>query len=275
MKLNSKLALLFTILFLGHKSANAQTAKDCCQQAIINSESSSKETKSPDKEIKTSDKEVKTPKANKFRSKTQGHYLGISVNANQMTYHEEVDRDEFSQVLGKVKPSTTGYGFGGGLSYKYAINFNNFFIAPSLFAERFNNHVNASSEIWQNKLNDQKTSLSAKYRYGATTDFGYDFNKYFSSYVTGGYGITSFRAENGISTSYRFQSSSKNPRDISAIFGGGFIFRISESVSLNIEANTQRFRVKADANVPLNTFNYKAHFSGRLNVVKLGLSYNF
>ena len=63
---------------------------------------------------------------------TRGNYIGISGIRNQIIFHEEYT---LFGIPDKIIPSTTGYGYGVGLNYKYAVNFNNFFIAPGALVE--------------------------------------------------------------------------------------------------------------------------------------------
>ncbi len=221
--------------------------------------------------------DIRIPNRSESRGKTRGHYFGLSANANQLTFHEEHTQLP-SPDSQENRPSSSGAGFGAGLEYKYAVNFNDFFIAPGLLVERYNNSVKGSEKIGDHGNNGEKTRIDARYRYGITGNFGYDFDQYFSPYLMGGYAVTGFRTENGLSTSVTYyESILGNAKSGSAVLGAGFNFRINDQVSLNFEANTQRFKVKTNTSVPLNTsgIDYKAHFVGRFNVIKLGVMYNF
>jgi len=233
----------------------------------------------------SSTKENSAPK--KVRDRTQGHYLGASYNYVRTNFHEEYTYSEVP-TNSKLKPSSANNGYGFGLNYKYAFNFNKFYIAPGILWEKFYNKVEGAqaNDPYFDRYGDL-VQLDARYRYGITSDFGYDFNKFLSSYILFGYVATGLRVQNGVADDRdRYVSTSVDRLDKNFLFGGGFNFKISDQVSLNLEANTQKFRVSSDvpsayallsnmSGADYNSLNVKSGYVGRINVFKIGLSYNF
>jgi len=208
---------------------------------------------------------------------TRGNYIGISGIGNQIIFHEEYT--SFGKPY-KTIPSTTGYGYGVGLNYKYAVNFNNFFITPGVFVEKNwirqtgNDRASYSSIPYGDYV-----SLDIKSRAGITADFGYDFTNKFAAYFMGGYSLIQYRAKNGLLTGEsEYETDFKNSTKGSAILGIGTKYNYSDHISLNIEANTQKFNLKTNLDTPTNQkFGYpvESKYRGRLNSIKIGASYNF
>ncbi len=97
-------------------------------------------------------------------AKTEGNYVGVDLLATQI------------KVLNDDNARKSNFGYGVGLNYKHAFNFNNFFVAPGAFYN-FNH-----AEV---KADGDKTKL--EYSYGVKADFGYDINDKFAAFTTFGY----------------------------------------------------------------------------------------
>ncbi len=233
-------------------------------------------------------KSENSPKSSK--NITQGHYVGASYNYVETSFHDNFTY-KFSKDLYQFKPSSKDNGYGLGLSYKYAFNFNKFYVAPGILWEKYWNKVQGDNkgheELFSGRYGDMK-QLDLRYRYGITSDFGYDFNKLFSSYLTVGYVANGFQVKDGAVYDYgAYNSKSINKLDANFLFGAGFNFRLTNQLSLNLEANTQKFKVRTriptiinDPSYPDNPINISDYhqnnrFSGRINVFKIGLMYNF
>lgn len=237
-------------------------------------------------------KEIKQQKPS--RDRTQGHYLGASYNYVETSFH-----DNFTSNIGiptLQKPSSKDNGYGLGISYKYAFNFNKFYIAPGVLWEKYWNKVqgnnNGKEETYLGLYRDLK-QLDLRYRYGITSDFGYDFSKLFSGYVTVGYVANGFKVKDGLLALNEYENIiyedySTKRLDANLLFGAGFNFRINDQLSLNLEANTQKFKVKTrlptiipdptssdNTSFDVTDYNFHNRFSGRINVFKIGLMYNF
>ena len=206
---------------------------------------------------------------------TRGNYVGISLNKNQLNFHEETTTSD-SPYNTKFKPSASRYGIGAGLTYKYAINFHDFFIAPGAFFEKNWTSSNGNSKIAPDYRYNQVARLDIDSRYGVTADVGYDFTNKFAAYLMGGYSLIKYTAKSGNTDGFDYQTVLKKSSNGSAIVGLGAKYNYSDHVSFNVEANTQKFNLKTNTDVPLNAgFNVATRYVGRFNTLKVGISYNF
>jgi opacity protein-like surface antigen len=208
---------------------------------------------------------------NKNNLKTEGHYLGADFIRTKTWYNVTQDYTDTqatyypSKTFEPASRSTTeGFGF----NYKYAVNKNNFFIAPELFFE-FNS-------LGSNRPKGDHTSLQIKKRYGAKANFGYDIANYFSPYVFIGYSYIENIAITGNYDyfSYNFPTTAQKNRNNRSLIGVGFIKHINDKYSLNFEYSEQRFNAKGG----LPHGGYWAtnqYLKAKIQVMKLGISYNF
>ncbi len=227
----------------------------------------------------------KTSGASKI--KTQGHYFGVSGVLNKLIYHEESTEeetifvnnndDEIIRILSKKikKPSSSGNGTGMGISYKYALNFNDFFIAPGFFYEKLNTSVSGSTKTYT-QGEHSVTRADINDRYGFVADIGYDFNQFISPYFIAGYSWARYTSKNG-AVSFDGEKQSNLEKSISAsyVYGLGIKSAYNQNISFNFELQTQSIEMKTNTNFPLNDFGYQANYKGRLNTLKLGAFYNF
>ena len=216
----------------------------------------------------------KTSGASKI--KTQGHYFGVSGVLNKLIYHEE--SSTFNTPKESIKPSSSGNGTGMGVSYKYALNFNDFFIAPGFFYEKLNTSVNGSTKAYPDPENNF-AKVDIKNRYGFFADVGYDFNQFISPYFIAGYSWARYTTGNGIlyktPEEKESQSAIKNSTAGSYVYGIGIKTAYNQNISFNFELQTQSIEMKTNTNLPLNDYGYQANYKGRLNTLKLGAFYNF
>ena len=196
------------------------------------------------------------------QAKTEGSYAGIDLLRTQATFYERFtdNQDPERRTPMNVKPSFAGHSYGLGLNYKYALNYNGFFVAPGVFAEHNQNKFQGT----------EGKSLNINNRYGLKADFGYDVTSKLAPYFTAGYSIIDYNTKNnfGKYTSGR----SGNAGDW--FYGLGLKFDYANNVALNFEYNTQNFAAKT--RVPnLYPIQYSGIYKTRLDVLKLGLSYKF
>ena len=201
------------------------------------------------------------------QAKTEGSYAGIDLLRTNATFNERyTDNQEgtadfpAATVATNVKPSFSGHGYGIGVNYKYALNFNRFFIAPGVFAERNNNKFQGT----------RGKSLSINNRYGVKADFGYDVTDKIAPYFTSGYSLVNYRTVTDMDGIY-LGSLNGNAGDW--FYGLGLKFSLTNNIAMNLEYNTQNFAAKI--NVPNNDIEYSGIYKTRLDVLKLGLSYRF
>jgi opacity protein-like surface antigen len=204
--------------------------------------------------------------------KTQGHYFGVSGILNELNYHEE--NSTFYSSKESFKPSSSGNGTGIGFGYKYALNFDDFFIAPGFFYEKLNTSVKGSRKAYGEYYDLTKADI--KDRYGFVADVGYDFNKFISPYVTVGYSWTKYQTKNGIPVDDgTSQIGIEKSTAGSYVYGLGVKTSYNQNISFNFELQTQSLNLKTNTDISVNDFGYKANYKGRLNTVKLGAFYNF
>lgn len=99
-------------------------------------------------------------------AKTEGNYVGVDLLGTRAKTIDVVD--------GTGRKNNIDAGIG--VNYKYAVNFDNFFIAPGVFY----NYNNAEA-----KKGDVKSRLD--YSYGVKADVGYDLTNQFATFVSFGF----------------------------------------------------------------------------------------
>ena len=179
-------------------------------------------------------------------AKTEGTYVGVDISR----YNVAVKGDGDYARNDQISPAF-------GVNAKYAINFNNVFIAPGVFAD-FNNTKEKDGD------NTYSTKLSVKNRYGIKADLGYDITNDFAVYATGGFAIvkTAFQYSDNTPSSYK----SSHYRS-GAVYGAGLAYNYSKNVTFNVEYNTQLIKAKFEP------FGFEEKY--RINALKLGASYHF
>jgi opacity protein-like surface antigen len=206
-------------------------------------------------------------------AKTEGSYLGLDLirNSAQVKSNSNAARDQllFSEYYDNKKSDTA---YGVGISYKYAFNFNNFFVAPGVSYNLLTNDVKSS---FASSLNDPYSqSMKLKSQLTFQTNFGYDINNQFSAYIPAG--VSLFRYElntsddGGSGTVITTKKTGVKP---AIFFGLGFAYAPVKNWVVNLEYNKfQNFKV----NSPQATFS-----DGRIvaktsvDALKLGISYKF
>jgi len=206
-------------------------------------------------------------------AKTQGSYIGIDALTTKTTYYQKInylENSTYGAAKISLKPTNSGSSQGIGLNYKYAFNLNGVFIAPGIIIEQ--------NAFGSSKINGSYDStLQNKNRYGAKVDFGYDLFEGFSPYLTGGYAAVSYK------TNFYYYGDdgenllkgSKKSHDFNWFGGAGLKIDLTKAVSLNVEYNYQPYTGKTKIDHQLNTYIEKSRFRSRMDIVKLGLSYNF
>jgi len=229
-------------------------------------------TKIPtESETETKIKKVAKVEASNSESKTEGSYAGLDLFGTKTTLRV---KNTFSSAVctedctDYEKPALTNNSYGLGLTYKYAFNFNKFFIAPGIFFEQNNYQaVNATDGIL--------TRLQIKNRYGIRSDFGYDIKR-FAPYLTIGYAEVSYRSRNNGADRYNNQVSSiKNDVNGNVFYGAGLKFNLTPSLSLNTEYNFQKVAQKTTLSPLTQDYITKIAFRARMDTVKVGLYYKF
>ena len=191
-------------------------------------------------------------------AKTEGSYAGVDLLQSTTSFKES-----YSYELGSgnsTKYSDSNYGLG--LNYKYAINFQNAFIAPGVILE----HNGGKAK---GVLTDQLMGLKVGNRYGVKADIGYDVTDRIAPYLTAGYATVSYSTKNFNGA----EAKSKSGNSANFFYGAGLKIDCNENLAFNLEYNTQKFSAKSD--VPNNDIGYKTHFKSKLDILKVGIAYKF
>lgn len=203
-------------------------------------------------------------------AKSEGSYLSLDVLSSTGRFHERYQDNTTSGNTVNNKPAFNHQAVGFGATYKYAFNFNNFFIAPGLFYER--NRLTIDGDVIQD--GDSGRRMEVKHRYGAKLDFGYDVTENFAPYLTVGYAGINYGTKQ-----YSFQNTNvRSTRLVNdtvgdIFYGGGIRFDLNERVSLAVEYTTQNF--SARMRVPNDYNNRTGVFRTRLDVAKFGIAVRF
>lgn len=207
---------------------------------------------------------------------TQGHYVGLDLMRSRLEFTEI---GVFNPSLGAdtyvahYDNGVTNYAMG--VNYKYAFNFDRFFVAPGVFFEQ-----NLGTK---DQTTGENGKLKVNNRFGTRADFGYDITERFSPYFTVGLAGVSYKSKYYVDTGSRdandqilYAFSSKRGTAVSAIYGLGLKFNLDNDLSLNAEYNIQHFTAKAIID-PAAYINYqdRANLKAKLETFKIGISYNF
>lgn len=177
-------------------------------------------------------------------AKTQGNYAQVNILHTQSTSTDFYNKEHSDGDLGI------------GIEYKYALNFNNFFIAPALFY----NHNNVELK-YSNR--DGDPSVHKLYSYGLKSDFGYDINDKISIFSTFGYSEVRFSLKTTFFSNNPTTIDAFSSTDEALIFGGGIKYSLNDKVDL--QASYEYF----------NYVNEDIPNSLSPEVFKLGFAYNF
>jgi outer membrane autotransporter protein len=198
-------------------------------------------------------------------AKTEGSYLGFDLLETKTTFYSKAIYSD--GTIENFKPSFSGRTYGLGLNYKYAFNFNNFFVAPGIILEQ--NSLGSSKA-----KADYSQSLQIKNRYGVKADFGYDLTDRVSPYLTLGYAEIAYKAKSAAYSGGSIVNGNKSAYEGDWFYGAGVKFDLTKNVALNLEYNLQNFQAKTQVPSQASYLN-KISYISKLDVLKLGLAYNF
>ena len=188
-------------------------------------------------------------------------------------YHESWN---LSNYVAKYDNGIVNYA--AGLNYKYAMNFDRFFVAPGIFFEKHSSNSTQRIEPKYNNGNTTGNRLRVNDRFGARVDLGYDLTKNISPYVAVGYAGVSYRSNfasvDGVLDSNFFQT--KKGTAFSPIYGIGLNVDVTENISLNTEYNIQHFIAKVTVHPEAFDEAYERNtLRAKLEAFKIGASYRF
>ncbi len=193
-------------------------------------------------------------------AKTEGNIVGVNLLRASAT-NEYQKTEATASNYASFKDSSTG----AGVSYKYAFNFDQIFVAPGVFFDQLSL-----------KAKDQDDdTVSASHRYGAKVDVGYDITDNFSAYVTGGLANMSYKVDwksIDMKKSIEEVASSKiniSGSKTSALVGIGLSYKVSKDITLGFEYNSQTPTFKTPDNGGIN------EVKSKIRVAQIGVAYNF
>ena len=202
-------------------------------------------------------------------AKTEGSYLGIDLLKTNTQVKGTGVGEDYGVGWFNTKAKDSSIGFG--INYKYAINMNNFFIAPGLFYESIGAEAEASNKDGIYTYT-QKTKIND--RYGVKLDLGYDIMDKFAAYIPLGLTSTNYELSTKDSAGSSYRSTKTSGSDIGILYGVGFAFYPMEKLAISLEYNRSKIDLKSGGNVNLfdqTTLKTKAN----LDVIKIGVSYKF
>ena len=186
--------------------------------------------------------------------KQEGNYFGTNI------IRSDIENKASDENI-NIKDHQIGFG----ADYKYAINFNGFFVAPGVFVERNNTEAKISENDVYLPGDSLSVKANTKYRYGIKSDIGYDITNDLSAYLTGGLSRNNYQFTlqygNGGVTEQHKESGNK----IGYFYGLGLAYNINKDISLNTEYNMQKIDYKFDVD----------KVKADLSVAKIGVSYHF
>ncbi len=188
-------------------------------------------------------------------AKTEGNYVGLNlINTYGKTTVE---------VIGGSITHHEHSKFSVGADYKYAFNFNKFFIAPGIF---FDNNDGSDDFALPETI---RYSRKLKNSYGLKADFGYDITEKFSPFVTLGYSITRYS-----SSYYRggYNLVKETASNEGLVYGLGLRYNLNKCWSAVAAYELTQFGLNSNLDAIVGgtdklSYTYK--------VAKLGLAYNF
>jgi opacity protein-like surface antigen len=161
-------------------------------------------------------------------AKTEGSYAGFDFVETNIEAQEKPASNYY--YSGKMSKGLSGIG----AEYKYAINFDDIFLAPGMFGE-YNDSATRVDRA--DGVCDNNKAIKVKERYGAKLDLGYDFTEEFSSYLTVGYSNIAYRTRNWVNDPADVKNVNGNRTSI--FYGIGMRREVDEDFSVALEANFQ------------------------------------
>lgn len=213
-------------------------------------------------------------------AKTEGFYLGLDVIhsrskvktqtvsiATISSYYAEMGiTPDFYKINESFKNSKMGIGFNA----KYAINFNNFYLAPGFSLD----YLNLNPKKYSHDMGfDVNLKMSSRMAYYA--DFGYDINDTFSIFVPLGtnriiYELNTIDLWNDASLKAYTKDS-----DSSLFYGLGVNAKVNEKFALKFEYNKTSLNLDSKTKTVQLYTDTKIRNKVNLDIFKVGAVYKF
>lgn len=184
-------------------------------------------------------------------AKTAGDYIGLSLITTEL--EAEADLNGILEDKGKAMKMS------GGISYKYALNFGGFFVAPEVFYDQNGTESKAT-------FNDGSyVKDKIKYSYGVKVNAGYDITDNIAAYAIVGH------SENKLTSSYVDNSgtSKDNHKQEALIYGVGAKLELPLNFSVNASYEMTQFGLSDDI------FNDSDNINPDIRIIRVGIAYNF
>lgn len=203
-----------------------------------------------------------------------GVYIGADINRSHVKYRIIVltpNLDGGTTEFAENKTDKAAVAGGLNVGYNFDIN-DKFFVAPELFYDHLNNKVgdpygNPDGDGFrQAAYYNDTTTLT--YRYGAKVNLGYNFAQKFALFTSIGVANVNYKYDwnsniGGALTDNHSYRSDK----VAMIYGLGAAYKISDEMTGKISIDHQSF------NTTYALYGWRSKVN--LNVVKLGVAYNF
>ncbi len=212
--------------------------------------------------------------ASSAHAKTEGNYVGIDVlrSSAKVKSTSTLASDNSGSAEPYYNHSKKDSAYGVGLNYRYAFNFNNFFVAPGISYEFLNNEIKSGFASTSDNYFWQKTNLKSSLSLRA--NLGYDINDQFAVYVPVGISQFYYDIKTGDADGFNPSVNAKKSSSKSAAFiGFGFSYEPVKNWVMNLEYNKyQNLKLTSGtATIAGGQISAKTN----VDVVKLGLAYRF
>ena len=220
---------------------------------------------------------------------TVGNYFGVDLVTTSLNF-QNLQYFQSSTMSHRHTNSSSTQSFG--LNYNYAINYDNFFLAPGIIFEKNDTLNNLNRQSNNNGIEKyyKKSFSSIKKRYGIKLDLGYDISNEIAVYGTIGKAVNYYK---NFSSSIRYDdytgliegpycsvacpAVTENPFRVAGgkkhalFYGGGFRMKIKNDWYLTGEYNQSKFstnnhglnenlKLAPQANIVNGAFYYDGEF---------------
>jgi opacity protein-like surface antigen len=239
-----------------------------------------------------------------LNARTVGNYVGIDIIKTALSFSSErtvYETNKIEKSIHSVPSPSYSFGF----KYNYALNYRGFFISPGLIYEKNNNkgYFNSANNAESETKRYGKSYSKINQRLGTKLDLGADITGDFSIYGTLGYALNYYESYNSLYEDRYYNYYNTGPKDgfykvtnnpwklnrgkkWAPFFGGGFRIKLYKNWLLNGEYNYTRFTfdTKAQEQTVIATSSgqqsqedesTKKLFNNNIQIIKLGINYNF
>lgn len=205
---------------------------------------------------------------------TEGHYLGTSLNLVNANYEYGDKRNGSGSNSIIASPNDLESESGFGVDYKYAFNFNKFFISPGVFYNTYGGKHESDGTIKFEFFGKSKPVIAINETYGAKFDLGYDISKRTALYLSQGLMMVNYQSYTFTripSTFSEYSYHGTSHSKLGYFFGGGLSVRAWESVIFNFEYNKQM----VNFSVPQSDRFHKDTMKSSSGIIRIGIGYQF